>query len=171
MEVDRLLHLESGKNGDTCDNSIRSSLPQRLVGLTPVKEDAPVDVDCLQPPECAKDGDACDNSIRFSLPQKLEGVRPVKEDKPPGRRVAFEMDVDRSSFVRRPVGVMPVKPFLIRTFDDLNMYVSKAVPYYCCSICSISKNKALVNTQYHIESVHFPGIFSHTCHNCSKKHN
>ena len=56
----------------------------------------------------------------------------------------------------------------IKALKDLDVYVVCKGQLRICSLCRVFKNKSTWNVRNHIESKHFPGIFSYTCTICTK---
>ena len=52
--------------------------------------------------------------------------------------------------------------------EDFDQYIKKDGLFCLCTICGGMRNKSITNVRCHIESKHFPGIFSYTCAYCDK---
>jgi len=56
----------------------------------------------------------------------------------------------------------------ISCMEDFDQYIKRDGLYAQCSLCGGSRNKSITNVRCHVESKHFPGIFSYTCAYCAK---
>ena len=58
--------------------------------------------------------------------------------------------------------------------SDLEDYISEIYPdgggkLWNCSICNSLSHRSKINVRNHIESVHFPGLFTYQCPHCGKE--